>query len=163
VVEALRRNRSTHLATVFGVVLNCRAATALPALRQERPFYIDASATPVGSPNRSRSLASRPLTAMRLSFYGHKFSSRRRDHSRGRIMRAQRVWKPVGVDKRNAEIERLLLELASFNKRIEELEKLHPQSSTIEALKANALVLSRQIDEVRSSKATEELTGLLSK
>ena len=64
---------------------------------------------------------------------------------------------------RNAEIERLLLELASFNKRIEELEKLHPQSSAIEALKANALVLSRQIDEVRSSKATEELTGLLSK
>jgi hypothetical protein len=40
---------------------------------------------------------------------------------------------------------------------------LHPQSSTIEALKANAVVLSRQIDEVRSSKATEELTGLLSK
>jgi len=78
-------------------------------------------------------------------------------------MRAQRVWKPVGVDKRNAEIERLQLELASFNKRIEELEKLHPQSSTIETLKANALVLSRQIDEVRSSKATEELTGLLSK
>jgi uncharacterized protein YydD (DUF2326 family) len=114
-------------------------------------------------PNRSRSLASRPLTAMQLSFYGHKCSSRRRDYSRGRIMRAQRVWKPVGVDKRNAEIERLLLELASFNKRIEELEKLHPQSSTIEALKANAVVLSRQIDEVRSSKATEELTGLLSK
>ena len=78
-------------------------------------------------------------------------------------MRAQRVWKPVGLDERNAEIERLLLELASFNKRIEELEKLHPQSSTIEAMKSNALVLSRQIDEVRSSKATDELTGLLSK
>jgi hypothetical protein len=79
------------------------------------------------------------------------------------IMRAERVWKPVGVNKPNAEIEQLLLELASFNQRIEELEKLHPQSSTIEALKANALVLSRQIDEIRSSKATEELTGLLSK
>jgi uncharacterized protein YydD (DUF2326 family) len=78
-------------------------------------------------------------------------------------MRAQRVGKPVGVDKRSAEIERLLLELASFNKRIEDLEKLHPQSSTIGALKANALMLSRQIDEVRSSKATEELNGLLSK
>lgn len=100
---------------------------------------------------------------MRLSFYGRKCSSRRRDHSGAPIMRAQWFWKPVVLDKRNAKIERLLLELASFNKRIEELEKLHPQSSTIEALKANALVLSRQIDEVRSSKATEELTGLLSK
>jgi len=138
----------------------------MSALRQNGTFYIDSSAMIANAswvPNRSRNFASRPLTAMRLSFYGHKCSSRRRDNSRGRIMRAQRVWKPVGVDKRNAEIERLLLELASFNKRIEELEKLHPQSSTIEALKANALVLSRQIDEVRSSKATEELTGLLSK
>jgi uncharacterized protein YydD (DUF2326 family) len=78
-------------------------------------------------------------------------------------MRAQRVRNPVGVDKRNAEIERLQLELASFNKRIDELEQLHPLSPTIEALKSKALVLSRQIDEVRSSKATEELTGLLSK
>jgi uncharacterized protein YydD (DUF2326 family) len=78
-------------------------------------------------------------------------------------MQAQRVWNPVGADKRNAEIERLQLELASFNQRIEELEQLHPLSPTIEALKAKALVLSRQIDEARSSKATEELTGLLSK
>jgi hypothetical protein len=67
----------------------------------------------------------------------------------------------LGVDKRNAEIEQL--QLVSFNQRIEELEKLHPQSLTIEALRASALMLSRQIGEVRSSKATEELTGLLSK
>jgi len=122
------------------------------------------------SASRSRARAAgfpvpcgRPLTAIRLSFYGHKCSSRRRDHCRGRIMRAQRVRNPVGVDKRNAEIERLQLELASFNKRIDELEQLHPLSPTIEALKSKALALSRQIDEVRSSKATEELTGLLSK
>src|ERR1700694_5714814 len=90
----------------------------------------------------------RPLTAIRLSFYGHKCSSRRRDHCRGRIMRAQRVRNPVGVDKRNAEIERLQLELASFNKRIDELEQLHPLSPTIEALKSKALALWRQIDNV---------------
>jgi uncharacterized protein YydD (DUF2326 family) len=78
-------------------------------------------------------------------------------------MRAQRVWNPVGGDRYNAEIERLQLELASFNQRIDELEQLHPLSPTIEALKAKALLLSRQIDEVRSSKATDELTGLLSK
>jgi hypothetical protein len=78
-------------------------------------------------------------------------------------MRAQRVWNPVGADKYNAEIERLQLELASFNQRIDELEQLHPLNPTIEALKAKALLLSRQIDEVRSLKATDELTGLLSK
>jgi uncharacterized protein YydD (DUF2326 family) len=78
-------------------------------------------------------------------------------------MRAQRVWNPAGGDTRNAEIERLQLELASFNQRIDELEHLHPLSPTIEALKAKALLLSRQIDEVRSLKATDELTGLLSK
>ena len=55
--------------------------------------------------------------------------------TQGRFMRAQRVWKPVGVDKYNAEIERLHLELASFNKRIEELERFQSQSSTVDALK----------------------------
>jgi uncharacterized protein YydD (DUF2326 family) len=78
-------------------------------------------------------------------------------------MRAQRAWNPVGADKHKAEMERLHLELASFNKRIDELEKLHPESSKIESLKARALVLSRQIDELRCSSATEELTGLLAK
>jgi uncharacterized protein YydD (DUF2326 family) len=75
-------------------------------------------------------------------------------------MRAQRVCKPF---KHEAEIERLRLELASFNNRILELEKLNPESSKIEALKASALVLSRQIDELRSSSATDDLTGLLAK
>jgi uncharacterized protein YydD (DUF2326 family) len=86
-----------------------------------------------------------------------------RDKRRGRFMRAQRVWRPVGVDKYNAEIERLHLELASFNKRIEELEQFQSQSSTVEALKSSALMLSRQIDDLRSSIATEQLTGLLAK
>jgi uncharacterized protein YydD (DUF2326 family) len=78
-------------------------------------------------------------------------------------MRARRSWKPVGPFKHDAEIERLHLELASFNKRIDELEKRHPESSTIEALKASAFVLSRQIDELSCSSATDDLTGLLAK
>jgi hypothetical protein len=78
-------------------------------------------------------------------------------------MRAQRSWKPVGPLKHDAEIERLHLELASFNQRIDELEKRHPESSTIEALKASAFVLSRQIDELSCSSATDDLTGLLAK
>jgi hypothetical protein len=78
-------------------------------------------------------------------------------------MRARRSWKPVGQSKHDAEMERLRLELASFNKRIDELEKRHPESSKIEALKVSALVLSRQIDELRCSGATDDLTGLLAK
>ncbi len=77
-------------------------------------------------------------------------------------MPAQRVWKTVGPDKSDAEIEHLRLELASFNERIEELEKQHPDASKIEALKTSALVLARQIDEIRCSSAND-LTHLLAK
>lgn len=77
-------------------------------------------------------------------------------------MPAQRVFKPVEPVNGNAEIERLSLQLASFNDRIEELEKQHPDASKIEALKASALVLARQIDEIRCSSAND-LTDLLAK
>ena len=77
-------------------------------------------------------------------------------------MAAQRVWTTVGPMKSNGEIEHLRRELASFNERIEELEKQHPDASKIEALKASALVLARQIDEIRCSSANE-LTHLLAK
>ena len=77
-------------------------------------------------------------------------------------MPAQRVWTTVGPVKSNAEIERLRLELASFNERIEELERQHPDASKIEALKTSALVLARQIDEIRCSSAND-LTDLLAK
>ena len=73
-------------------------------------------------------------------------------------MRARRVWEPFKDD---VEIERLHLELASFNNRIFEPEKLHPDSSKIEALKASAVLLSREIDELRCS--IDDLTGLLAK
>jgi hypothetical protein len=75
-------------------------------------------------------------------------------------MQAQRIWKPV---KNSAEIERLALELTALNKRIDELEKRHPDGLKIEALKASALMLARQIDELRCSRATDDLTSLLAK
>jgi uncharacterized coiled-coil protein SlyX len=78
-------------------------------------------------------------------------------------MRAQRVWKPVGVDQHNAEIDWLYSELASFNKRIDELEHSRFQNSTVESLKSSAMKLSRQIDDLRSSIATERLASLLAK
>jgi hypothetical protein len=78
-------------------------------------------------------------------------------------MKPQRTWNPAGADKENAEIELLYLELAAFNQRIVELEKLHPDGPKIEILKASALLVSRQIDELRCLSATEELAGLLAK
>ena len=77
-------------------------------------------------------------------------------------MQAQRVLKPIELVKKNAEIERLRQELAALNARIEELEKQHPEASKIEALRVNALVLGRQIDEIRCSSAND-LTDLLAR
>jgi uncharacterized protein YydD (DUF2326 family) len=80
----------------------------------------------------------------------------------GRIMQAQRILKPIELSKKNAEIERLRQELAALNTRIEELEKQHPEASKIEALRVNALVLARQIDEIRCSSAND-LADLLAR
>ena len=77
-------------------------------------------------------------------------------------MQAQRILKPIELLKKSAEIERLRQELAALNARIEELEKQHPEASKIEALRVNALVLARQIDEIRCSN-TNDLTDLLAK
>ena len=63
-------------------------------------------------------------------------------------MPAQRVSKPTKSVKNIGEIERLRLELASLNERIQELEKQNPEASKIEALKVRALALARQIDEI---------------
>jgi hypothetical protein len=102
------------------------------------------------------------ILAKRASISGHDSASRRRDQAGERIMPAQRVSKTVGPVKSNAKIEHLRLELASFNERIEELERQHPDASKIEALKTSALVLARQIDEIRCSSAND-LTDLLAK
>jgi hypothetical protein len=78
-------------------------------------------------------------------------------------MQAERALQRANASNDNAEIERLHDELAIFNQRIRELESLHPESLKIEALKASALVVSRQIDELRCRRATQDLAGLLSK
>jgi uncharacterized protein YydD (DUF2326 family) len=77
-------------------------------------------------------------------------------------MQAQRILKPIELVKKDAEIERLRQELAALNARIEELEKQHPEASKIEALRVNALVLARQIDEIRCSSAND-LADLLAR
>jgi uncharacterized protein YydD (DUF2326 family) len=77
-------------------------------------------------------------------------------------MQAQRILKPIELVKKNAEIEHLGQELAALNARIEELEKQHPEASKIEALRVNALVLARQIDEIRCSSAND-LADLLAR
>ncbi len=77
-------------------------------------------------------------------------------------MRAQRVWKEAEADRRD-EIERLYFRLAAVNERIAELEKIHPPGEFAESLKASALALTRQIDEVRCSIVDEQLTGLLAR
>jgi len=77
-------------------------------------------------------------------------------------MQAQRILKPIELVKKNAEIERLRQELAALDARIEELEKQHPEASKIEALRVNALVLARQIDEIRCSSAND-LADLLAR
>jgi len=78
-------------------------------------------------------------------------------------MKAHREGTIVGADHEISRVEGLHLELALFNRRIAELERLHPDGKKIEALKARALVVSRQIDELRCVGATEELAGLLAK
>ena len=77
-------------------------------------------------------------------------------------MRAHGISKPIELVKKNAEIERLRQELAALNARIEELEKQHPEASKIEALRVNALVLARRIDEIRCSSAND-LADLLAR
>jgi uncharacterized protein YydD (DUF2326 family) len=77
-------------------------------------------------------------------------------------MPAQRVWKPIRSVNNIGEIERLRIELASLNERIQELEKQNPEASKIEALRVSAVVLARQIDEIRCSSAND-LTDLLAK
>lgn len=77
-------------------------------------------------------------------------------------MRAQPVWKDSEADHR-AEIERLYLRLAAVNERIAELDAMDSENETLTSLKASALTLTRQIDEIRCSMADEQLTGLLAR
>jgi hypothetical protein len=77
-------------------------------------------------------------------------------------MRAQPVWKNSEAD-HHVEIERLYLRLAAVNERIAELDEIHSENEMLTSLKASALTLTRQIDEIRCSIADEQLTGLLAR
>jgi hypothetical protein len=78
------------------------------------------------------------------------------------VMRANRLSAAVLSTKAAAEIDRLRQELAACNERITELERQHPEASKLEALRASAFLLARQIDELRCSGSTD-LTELLAK
>jgi hypothetical protein len=116
----------------------------------------------VSRPARNEQLAPGHIFANSGSISGHDLGSRRREQAGESIMRAQSVCKRVRSVSKNAEIERFYFELESFNERIQELEKQHPEASKIDALRARALVLARQIDEIRCSSAND-LTDLLAK
>lgn len=77
-------------------------------------------------------------------------------------MRPQPVWNDSEADRR-AEIERLYLWLAALNESIAELDGIDSESETLARLKASALSLARQIDDISCSIADEQLTGLLAR
>ncbi|MDH6259797.1 hypothetical protein [Bradyrhizobium sp. BR13661] len=74
-------------------------------------------------------------------------------------MRAQRVWNVNGA----ASIGQLQSKLDDLNKRLSQLENQHPESLGIDELKASALSLSREIDDIRCAEATAALGELLRK
>lgn len=74
-------------------------------------------------------------------------------------MRAQRVWKVNGA----ASIGQLQSRLDDLNKRLGQLEHQRPDSWKLEELRACALNLSREIDDLRCAEATATLSELLRK
>ena len=93
------------------------------------------------------------------SHSGHEPLSQGRETIRGTTMRAQRVWKVNG----DASIGQLQSKLDDLNKRLGQLENQHPDSWTLEELRASALSLSREIDDIRCAEATAALSELLRK
>lgn len=74
-------------------------------------------------------------------------------------MRAQRVWNVNGT----ASLGQLQSKLDDLNRRLGQLEGRHPDSATVDELKASALSLSREIDDIRCAEATAALSALLRK
>jgi hypothetical protein len=77
-------------------------------------------------------------------------------------MRAQAIWQDFDAERR-AEIEELYLRLAAINDGIAEFGENHGEQTTLASLKASALSLTRQIDDIRCSIADRQLTGLLAR
>ena len=80
------------------------------------------------------------------------------------MMRVTKDVEPVRLGEKHGELERFRLEVTALNRRIDELKKSgQAEGSEFETLKASARVLARQIDELRCSRATDELSELLRK
>ncbi len=75
-----------------------------------------------------------------------------------------RGWNKVGRDP-HAEIQQLHLQLADFNSRIADLEKVEREGSEphVQRLKAGAIMLAQQIDTICCSLAEERLANLLAR
>jgi hypothetical protein len=75
-----------------------------------------------------------------------------------------RGWKKLGRDP-HAEIQQLHIRLAGFNARIADLEKFDREGSGrhVDQLKADAILLAQQIDEICCSLAEERLASLLAR
>ncbi|WP_246776445.1 hypothetical protein [Bradyrhizobium sp. CCBAU 53351] len=126
-------------------VSSCGAARALAKNRELRCGY---ATVPHGlKPDKTNSQS------------GHEPLSQGRETIRGTTMRAQRVWKVNG----DASIGHLQSKLDDLNKRLGQLESLHSSSGKLEELKASALSLSREIDDIRCAEATAALSELLRK
>jgi hypothetical protein len=76
---------------------------------------------------------------------------------------AQRTSQTAASNYAQAEIDQLNLELSAFNNRIAELETSEVDSPVLEALRASAILLAREIDELRCTLATKQLASLLAK
>lgn len=93
------------------------------------------------------------------SHSGHEPLSQGRETAKGTTMRAQRVWKVNG----DASIGQLQSRLDDLNKRLVQLENQHPETWKLEELRASAISLSREIDDIRCAEATAALSELLRK
>lgn len=77
-------------------------------------------------------------------------------------MQARRAWTIKSLTHRDADIERLQAQLNELNQRLNELRCPVLDRSNVAAIRARALTLSREIDEIRSSASgIDALTELL--
>jgi hypothetical protein len=78
-------------------------------------------------------------------------------------MRAQRTLKVVQTEDNHPGLDQLQLDLAAFNRCIEELEKANANPHDVELLAAHALTLAERIDEVRWSNPRDALGWLFAR
>ena len=81
----------------------------------------------------------------------------------GKKMRAQRTWGVVRIEDNHSSLDQLQLDLAAFNRCIEELKKANANPHDVELLVAHALTLAERIDEERWSNPRAALDWLFGK